>query len=283
MPPRLDREQAAARGEAAGERREHAAHFEVRPHARAPRLRGKYQVVVLEDPAGLGNHAVEQELVIFAVDDQHRRTHHQRVATRRARPRLPAAGQRAVELIDLLSVFVRRATAQPHLLPVECGGQLGIARHQPRRLGIVEIGDHEHRGRMLEQAVGQLLEPEAHVFEADLLGDHEHRHGRELAMRAAHDTRDHRAVAHAGVEQAHRRRRRPQQCHLVRGAARDRRFLVAGGDERQVLLAVVVEAERRRAGAVAAAGAACGAGAFMKVAPLLAPQAARGELRALDQ
>ncbi len=60
---------------------------------------------------------------------------------------------------------------------------------------------------MLEEPVRHLLEAEAHVLEADLLGHREHRHGRELRVRVAQEPREHRGVAHARVEDAQRRRR----------------------------------------------------------------------------
>ena len=65
-------------------------------------------------------------------------------------------------------------------------------------------------------------------------------------MRAPHYAPDDGAVTHAGVEHAYRRRRGPQQCHLVRRAARDGGLLIAAGDESQVFLAVVIEAKGGR-------------------------------------
>src|SRR5262249_55921966 len=59
----------------------------------------------------------------------------------------------------------------------------------------------------------------------------------------AHDPREHGAVAHAGVEQAHRRRTRMDVAELEAHAPRDHVLLAAGIDEQQVLLAVVEEAE----------------------------------------
>ncbi len=86
----------------------------------------------------------------------------------------------ARELLDLLGVLVRGLALEAHLVPVERGRGLDVARHQPRRLGIVEVRDDEHGRGMLDEAVRHLLEAEPHVLEADLLGDHEERHGREL-------------------------------------------------------------------------------------------------------
>ena len=244
--PRLYCQQPSTRREAARQRREHTLYLEVGAHARAPRLRGKHEVVVLEDPARLRDHGVEQELVVLAVDHQHRRAHQHGIARFRAGLRLPAVCERAAEVLDLLRVLVRGHAVEAYLLPVERCRELGVARHQAGGFGVVEVGDHEHGSRVLDQPVGQFLEAEPYVLEADLLGDDQQRHRRELAMRAAHDSRDHRTVAHTGVEDPHGRRRRSQQRDLVGGAARYRRFLVAGIYEGQVLLAVVIEAKRRR-------------------------------------
>jgi len=221
-------------------------HLEVRPHARTPGLRGEHQIVVLADLARLRDDAVEQELVILAVHHEHRGAHDHRVAGSLTRSRLPAAGERAAQLLDLLRILVRGRARQTHLLPVERRGELRIARHEARRLGIVEVGNDEHGRRMLEEAVRQFLKPQPYILEADFLGDHEHRHGWKLPMRAPHDAPDDGAVTHAGVEHAYRRRRRPQQCHLVRRAPRDGGLLIAGRDESQVLLAVVIEAKGGR-------------------------------------
>ena len=54
---------------------------------------------------------------------------------------------------------------------------------------------------MFEQAVGHLVEAEAHVLEADLLTDDDERHRGTAAMHVAHDPRQYRGIAHAGVEQ----------------------------------------------------------------------------------
>src|SRR5260221_1733728 len=96
---------------------------------------------------------------------------------------------------------------------------------------------------MFEEAVGHLAQAEAHVLEADFLADDVERHRRETAVHLAHDAREHRAVAHAGIEQAHRRRPRMDLAELEPDAPRDHVLLAAGIDEEQVLLAVVEEAE----------------------------------------
>jgi hypothetical protein len=96
---------------------------------------------------------------------------------------------------------------------------------------------------MLEEAVRHLAQRQAHVLEADLLADDEERHRREAPVHLAHHSREHGAVAHAGVEQPHRRRTRMDMAELEPDAARDHVLLAAGVDEEEVLLAVVEEAE----------------------------------------
>ena len=78
---------------------------------------------------------------------------------------------------------------------------------------------------------------------ADLLADHQEGHGRQAVVQIAQHHGEHRAVAHAGVEQAQRRRGQVQPLQLVSDAFGDHLLLAAGGDEHQILLAVVEEAE----------------------------------------
>ena len=136
---------------------------------------------------------------------------------------------------------------------------------QPRRIGIGEVGQHQHRRRMLEEAVRHFLQRQPHVLEADFLADRVERHVREAVVHGAHHARQHRAVADAGVEHAHRRRTRMQMRKLFGDAVRHLPFLAAGIDEQQIFLPVVEEAEialriarlrRRRAAVVCRAVAA---------------------------
>ena len=62
-------------------------------------------------------------------------------------------------------------------------------------------------------------------------------------MHGPHHAREHRAIADAGVEHAHRRRARIDVLELARGALGNHPFLAAGVDEEQILLAIVEEAE----------------------------------------
>ena len=128
-------------------------------------------------------------------------------------------------------------------MPVEGSGGVDVAGHEPRRLGVIEVGDDENGARVLGEAVGHLFQAQADVLDADLLGDDEERHRRETPMHAAHQPRQHRAVAHAGVEHPERRRPRMDVGELHAGALGHHRLFVTGVDEHQVLLAIVVEAE----------------------------------------
>ena len=96
---------------------------------------------------------------------------------------------------------------------------------------------------MLAEAVGQLVEGQANVLEADLLADDMERHGRKPRMHGAHHPRQHRAVADAGIEQAEGRRSRPHVGQFLANAVGDHLLLAASGDEQQVFLAIVEEAE----------------------------------------
>ncbi len=241
----LDGEQATAGREVARQRRQHPLRLEGRRHPRPPWLRGDHEVVAAETTARPRDHVVEQKPVILSIEDQDRGPHVDGIAGLRARLRLPAVGERGCEFLDLTRVLVGGRPGQRNFLPVERRRIVHVARHEPGRLGVVEVGDDHHGGRMLDEPVRHLLQAEAHVLEADLLGDDEQRYVAVQPMRRAHQTPQYGAVAHAGVEDAQRRRRRTHVDQFVGGAPGDRRFLVAGVNERQVFLAVVVEAERR--------------------------------------
>ena len=114
---------------------------------------------------------------------------------------------------------------------------------QPRRVRISEVGEHQHRRRMFEEAVGHFLQGQPHVLEADLLADRVERHVRKAVVHGAHHPHQHRAVADAGVEHAHRRRTRMQMRELLGDAVRHLPLLAAGVDEQQIFLPVVEEAE----------------------------------------
>ena len=128
-------------------------------------------------------------------------------------------------------------------MPHHAGGGAQRLHREPRRIRIGEVGEHQHGLRMLEETVRHLLQGEADVLEADLLADRVERHVREAVVHRAQRTHQHRAVADAGVEQAHGGRTRMDVAELERDAARHHPLLRAGVDEQQILLPVVEEAE----------------------------------------
>ena len=96
---------------------------------------------------------------------------------------------------------------------------------------------------MLAEAVRHFLQREPHVFEADLLADNVEGHVRKALMHCLHHSRQDGAVAHAGIEHAHRRRTRVNAGELERHAIGDHPFLAASVDEQQVFLTVVEKAK----------------------------------------
>ena len=166
-------------------------------------------------------------------------------------PGLPDLGQERLQRLDLLAELGGRAAGQRHLVPHQRGGGGERLGRQPRRLGVVHVGDDQHGRRVLVEAVGHLVEGEPGVLEADLLADDVEGQRRQAAVHLAHDAGEHRAVAHAGVEHAHRRRLGVQVGELQADAARHHLLLAAGVDEQQILLAVVEEAEVARGRALA--------------------------------
>ena len=246
---RVDAEQPSALAERAHERRDHLLRLELERRAQAVGLRGDHHVVIGLALAAPRNHFVEHEAIVVAVDDERDRVLVDRVAGLRAVARLPVLGEERLERGDLLGEVVRGGAGERGLVPHHRGRGRHGARREPRRLGVVHVRDHEHRRRVLVEAVGHLAQAQAHVLEADLLAHDVERHRREAPVHLAHHLREHRAVAHAGVEQAHRGRARVDVAELEPDARRDHVLLAAGVDEEQVLLAVVEEAEvlfRRR-------------------------------------
>ena len=181
--------------------------------------------------------------MVLAIDHQHGRAHIEWVAGLFRRADLPGFGEPGLEAGDLFVELVRGIAFKGDLDPVERRRRLHRARHQPRRLGVVEIGQHQHRRRVLVEPVGHPFQPEAHVLQADLLAHDVERQRSEAPVHLAHDAGEHGAVSHAGIEQAERRRLRMDVGQLQPGPLGDHPFLRAGVDECQVFLAVVVEPE----------------------------------------
>ena len=243
----MDAEQPPAGPQRPRQRRDDARRLEGDGHAGAIGLGGDDEVVVGPRPALARNDVVEQEAEVVAVDDQRDGTLVDGVAGLGGVARLPDLGQERLQRLDLLAELGGRAARQRHLVPHQRGGggqRLGL---QPGRLRVVHVGDDQRGGRVLVEAVGHLVEAQARVLEADLLAHHVEGQRREAPVHLAHDAGQHGAVAHAGIEQAHRRRLGVEVGELHADAARHHLLLAAGIDEQQVFLAVVEEAEVARA------------------------------------
>ena len=239
----MDGDEPAAGAERARQRPDDALGLEVERGARAIGLRGDDEIVIGERAAGPRNDRVEQEAVIFAIDHQHHRAVIDRVAGARADAGFPVLGEEWFERHDLFLEAVRRIAGQRQLVPDHARCGVERLHREPRRVRIGEVGQHQHRRRMLEEAVRHFLQRQADVFEADFLADGIERHVREAVVHGAHHPHQHRAVADAGVEHAHRRRPRMQMREFFGDAVRDLPFLAAGVDEQQIFLPVVEEAE----------------------------------------
>ena len=102
-------------------------------------------------------------------------------------------------------------------------------------------------------------------------------------MHLAHHAREHRAVAHAGVEHADRGRARVDVRELHADAPRDDPLLAAGIDEQQVLLPVVEKAEIAGGCAIALRRALSRAGRDADQGPQLWGRQGRGYAMALEK
>ena len=193
--------------------------------------------------AGSRDQLIQQEAVVLAEDHQNRRPDIKRVAGLVAGLRLPASREGRPEGLQLLVEFPGGGAGERDLVPVQGCGGLNAARHQPRSLGVIHVGDDDHRRRVLVEAVRHLLEAQAHVLEADFLADDLERHVGEPAMHVAHHVGDDGAVTHAGVEDLQARRRRLDVRQFLADAVAHHPLLIAGVHEHQVFLAVVVEPE----------------------------------------
>ena len=82
-------------------------------------------------------------------------------------------------------------------MAVDGGG--GRSRRQPGCLGVIHVGQHKDRGRVLEQPVRHLVQRQADVLEAELLAGDIERHMGKARVHRAHHPRQNRAVAAAGI------------------------------------------------------------------------------------
>ena len=99
---RMNGDEPAAGAERARQRRDHALGLELQRGAGAIGLRGDHQVVIGGGAAGPGNDRVEQEAVVFAIDDEHDRALIDRIAGARADAGFPVVCQETFEIDDLL-------------------------------------------------------------------------------------------------------------------------------------------------------------------------------------
>jgi hypothetical protein len=244
----VDAEQSPAGAQGPGQRSDDAGGLEFHRHPRAIGLGGDDEVVVGPHAALAGDDVVEQEAKIVAVDDERHGALVDGVACFRRMLGLPDLGEQRLQGLDLLAELRGRAARERHLVPDERGGGGERLRRQPGGLRVVHVGDHQHGRRVLVEAVGHLVEAQPRILEADLLAHHVERQRRKAAVHLAHDAGQDRAVAHAGIEHAHRRRLGMQMGEFHADAAGDDLFLRARIDEQQVFLPVVEEAEiaRRR-------------------------------------
>ena len=244
----VDSEQPAAGSERARERGDHFGRFEPGRRAGAVGLRCDHQVVAGARLPLARNDFVQQEAEVLAIDHQRHRALVDRVAALEAVPRLPVPGEEGLERRDLLAEFVPGGAGQGRFVPDQRGRRRERLGREPGRLVVVQVGDHQHGRRVLVEAVRHLVERQPHVLEAHLLADEVERQRREAGVQLAHHARERRAIAHAGVEHAHRRRAGVDVRELQADAARDHALLAAGVDEQQIFLPVVEEAEvaRRR-------------------------------------
>src|SRR5262249_56261868 len=103
--------------------------------------------------------------------DQNDRTLVDRVAALLADLRRPVGGEKILQRGDLALELARGAPGQGELVPQQTARGGERVRPEPGRLRVIHVGHHEHRGRMLVEAIGHLLEREPYVLEAYLLAD----------------------------------------------------------------------------------------------------------------
>src|SRR4029079_15694574 len=202
----VDRDHAATRTERACKRRQHAFGLEVERRTRAVRLRSDNEIVICNGPARLRYDLIEQEAVIVSVYYQNDGALVDRVAAFCADPRLPVLGEERLEVGELLLEAVRGVAVHRQLFPHKAGRGAQRFDRQPGSFRVGEIGEYQHRRRMLDEAIRHLVQRQTDVLEADLLADDIEWRGREAVVHGAHHAREHGTVADAGIEYAHRRR-----------------------------------------------------------------------------
>jgi hypothetical protein len=209
----------------------------------AVRLGRHDQVVVGAHLARSRQDVVEHEAAVLAVNHQHHRLLVDWVAGLGADAGLPVLGEKRLQGSDLRVELGGAGALQRDLAPRQALRRGHGLRGQAGSLGIVQVGHHQHRPRMLGEAVRYLLQRQAHVLEADLFADDVERHVSEAAVHGTHDAGQHGAVADARIEHPDRGRARVDVGQLQADSAGDYPLLAAGADKQEVLLAVVEKAE----------------------------------------
>ena len=232
---RVNAEQPAALAKRAHERRDHLLGLELKRRAQAIGLRGDHHVVIGLALSALRDHLIQHEAIVVAVDDERYRVVVDRIARLRAVARLPVLREEGLERGNLFGKVVRRSAGERDFVPDHGGRRRHRARREPRRFRVIHVRDDEHGGRVLVEAIRHFAQAEAHVLETDFLTDDVERHGRKTPVHLAHDPCEHRAVAHAGVEKAHRGWPRMDMAELQSHALRDYVLLAARVHEEQVL------------------------------------------------
>ena len=239
----MDAEQPAIGAQRPHQRRDHPARLEGERRAGAIGMREQHEVEVRPREAAARDHLIQHELLILAVDDQHGGGLRDRMAARLAHLHLPMLVHDRLQGGNPFLEIAGRRSLQRHLMPGHRTRGDRRGRLEPGRIGIIEIGDDQHRGRVLLKAVRHLLQHQSHILDADFLGDGVERQPRIAPVGAAHQAGKGRAVARAAIEQADGRRRGLSQGELLQRLVRNDLLLRCRVHEHQIFLAIVVESE----------------------------------------
>ena len=189
-------------------------------------------------------HCIERELLVFAIQHNHRRMHIQRITGFLTGARLPALTHDFSQIAQL-HIEVLGGFAFQRNVPALQLRLISLTRRvQLRCLEVAHIGNHQHHLRVLGEAVCHLLEPKAHIFHTDFLGRHQERNLRKTVVHCPQHMRQYLCVPHTRIKQTQRRWFRIQPLELFVNTLRNRPLFIGGGDEQQILLAAVKKAQR---------------------------------------
>jgi hypothetical protein len=147
----MDADQPAARAQRESQRRHHFRGLELDADTRAIGLRCDHEIIIGHHAPWPRHERIEQEGVILTPQGQHDRPLIDGIAGLGADPGAPVLRQKSLELADLLGKAVRGVAGKRDVFPDQAVRRGDRARRQPRRLGIIKIGDDQHGGGMLEQ------------------------------------------------------------------------------------------------------------------------------------